>query len=133
MMAGWLSSSTERPSAGVATTPAHLAHSFGVPGLLLATTISGVLYALAFPTVHLQVLAWVALVPFFVAVRRAPTLPRAAVLGWLWMTVMGWDVHVGRSAGARVPRLHQLAPGRRGGCDAVQRGRRIRVSGVGTA
>lgn len=61
-------------------------------GLVLATAASGVLYALAFPTAGLQPLAWVALVPFLVAVRRARRLRTAVLLGWLWMLVMGYTV-----------------------------------------
>ena len=63
-----------------------------MPALLLAAAASGVLYGLAFPVVHLQFLGWIALVPFLVAVRRAPTLLIALVLGWVWMVVMGYTV-----------------------------------------
>jgi apolipoprotein N-acyltransferase len=60
--------------------------------LVVATAASGVLYGLAFPVTRLQPLAWVALIPFFVAVRHARNLRTALFLGWLWMTVMGYTV-----------------------------------------
>lgn len=63
-----------------------------VPALFLATALSGVLYGLAFPVARLQWLAWIALVPFLVAVRHTRSLWGALFLGWAWMTVMGYTV-----------------------------------------
>jgi apolipoprotein N-acyltransferase len=40
-------------------------------GLFLATAISAMLYGLAFPPAHVRLLAWLALVPFLVALRLA--------------------------------------------------------------
>jgi apolipoprotein N-acyltransferase len=51
--------------------------------LPVATLVSAVLYGLAFPPAALRGLAWVALVPFFVSVRRAGWAG-AAGLAWLW-------------------------------------------------
>ncbi|MCC6848672.1 MAG: apolipoprotein N-acyltransferase [Deltaproteobacteria bacterium] len=56
-----------------------------------ATAVSGVLYALAFPPLRLRALAWIALVPFFAALRHAP-LGRRLGLGVLWTLVSGWSV-----------------------------------------
>ncbi len=49
-------------------------------GLTIASALS---YGLAFPTTSLQLLAWVCLVPFLVALQ-ASTARRALVLGWVW-------------------------------------------------
>jgi apolipoprotein N-acyltransferase len=50
---------------------------------VLATLASALLYGLAFPPARLRPLAWVALVPLLVALRRVPT--RTALgLAWLW-------------------------------------------------
>ncbi len=50
---------------------------------LAATAISGLLYALAFPPISWKPLAWVALAPFFLALRGVG--PRAALfLAWFW-------------------------------------------------
>ncbi len=54
-----------------------------LPPGLLATLASALLYGLAFPPARLRPLAWVALVPLLVALRRTST--RAALLlAWLW-------------------------------------------------
>jgi apolipoprotein N-acyltransferase len=62
---------------------------FGVD--LLATMASGALYALAFPPLRIRVVAWVALVPFLIVVRRAGWRRRLA-LGVVWTLVSGWSV-----------------------------------------
>jgi apolipoprotein N-acyltransferase len=49
----------------------------------VATIVSGFVYALAFPTRSLHLLAWVALVPWLVAMRSGSSA-RAIVLAWLW-------------------------------------------------
>src|SRR5436853_6605152 len=51
--------------------------------LALATATSAVLYGLSFPPSGLRPMAWVALVPFLVAARRA-TPPAVPLLAWLW-------------------------------------------------
>ncbi len=58
---------------------------------LAATAASGVLYALAFPPLRLRPLAWIALVPFLLALRNAGWRRRLA-LGLLWTLVSGWSV-----------------------------------------
>ncbi len=50
---------------------------------LIATTLSAVTYALAFPPTAFRPLAYVALVPFLVALRHS-TPPRALALGLVW-------------------------------------------------
>lgn len=55
------------------------------------TISSGALYGLSYPTARLQLLAWVALVPFFLALRGA-RLGWSLVLGWLWTTSAAWAV-----------------------------------------
>jgi apolipoprotein N-acyltransferase len=50
---------------------------------LLATLASAVLYGLAFPPARLWPLAWVALAPLLVALRRVP-MRTALGLAWLW-------------------------------------------------
>ena len=59
--------------------------------LILQTTLSGVLYGLAFPLAGVKPLAWIALVPFLIAVRRAG-FGATLLLGWVWMTVMAYTV-----------------------------------------
>lgn len=49
----------------------------------VATIVSGFVYALAFPTRSIHVLAWVALVPWLVAMRSGSSA-RLIVLAWLW-------------------------------------------------
>jgi apolipoprotein N-acyltransferase len=56
---------------------------------LLAASASGVLYGLAFPPARLQWLAWVALVPLLVAVRRG-TLPAALITAWVFTIVSSY-------------------------------------------
>ncbi len=58
---------------------------------LALTAISGTLYGLAFPTASWHLVAWVVLVPFFLALRRA-TLGRALILGWLWTMTAAYAV-----------------------------------------
>ena len=53
---------------------------------LLLTAVSGVLYGVAFPPLALRPLAWIALVPWLVAIRRG-SLARALLLGALWSCV----------------------------------------------
>ncbi len=60
--------------------------------LLLATLASAALYGLAFPPTAHPLLAWVALVPFLVAVRNAPSVRMAAFLGWAWQGLMAYAV-----------------------------------------
>src|SRR5262245_10963508 len=59
--------------------------------LLLATTASAILYGLSFPPTQLRLLAWVALVPFLAAIRRAG-LAGTLALAWLWTVVMAYVV-----------------------------------------
>ena len=61
--------------------PLALARALGL------TASSGVLYGISFPPLALRPLAWVALVPLLVAIRRS-NLPRAIALGALWACVM---------------------------------------------
>ena len=56
---------------------------------LLLTTLSGALYALAFPPARVHALAWVSLVPFLLALRDAPLRRRLALAVWLSL-VVGW-------------------------------------------
>ena len=58
---------------------------------LLATVVSGVLYALAFPPFRWRVLSWIALVPLLLALRHASCRRRVA-LGIVWTLVSGWSV-----------------------------------------
>ena len=55
------------------------------------TLVSAALYALAFPPVSARALAWIALVPFLVALRGAAPRRRLA-LGALWTLAVGWAV-----------------------------------------
>src|SRR5437870_4496104 len=59
--------------------------------LLLATLASSVLYGLSFPPAALRPLAWVALVPLLVALRRAST-GVAIFLAWLWTVLAAYAV-----------------------------------------
>jgi apolipoprotein N-acyltransferase len=56
-----------------------------------ATALSGVLYGLCFPVASLQPLAWIALVPFLLALRHA-RLSEALFLGWLWTIVAAYTL-----------------------------------------
>lgn len=58
---------------------------------LLATLTSGALFSLAFPPASLHGLAWFALVPFFVSVRRGGP-GRALLLTWLWCVFAAYFV-----------------------------------------
>lgn len=58
---------------------------------LALTVASGLLYGLAFPPQSIAALAWVALVPFFLALRGA-SLRAAFGLGWLWSLLAAWSV-----------------------------------------
>lgn len=58
---------------------------------IVATILSGVLYALAFPPLRLGPLAWVALVPLLLVLRHA-RWPRRLGLGVLWTLASGWSV-----------------------------------------
>src|SRR5438034_1289975 len=60
-------------------------------GLLLATLVSAVLYGLSFPPAALRPLAWVALVPLLLALRRAST-GVAVCLAWLWTVLAAYAV-----------------------------------------
>jgi apolipoprotein N-acyltransferase len=59
--------------------------------LLLPTAASAVLYGLAFPPTGLRPLAWVALVPFLAAVRRARP-GGALLLAWAWTVLAAYVV-----------------------------------------
>jgi apolipoprotein N-acyltransferase len=61
------------------------------PALLLTTTASAIIYGVSFPPTRLRLLAWVALAPFFAAVRGA-SLGTALVLGWLWTVMAAYVV-----------------------------------------
>jgi apolipoprotein N-acyltransferase len=62
-----------------------------VAASLALTLASGWLYGLCFPIASVQLLAWVALVPFFAAVRRASP-SRAVLLGWVWTITAAYFV-----------------------------------------
>lgn len=55
------------------------------------TVASAVLFGLAFPPTGWLPLAWCALAPFFVALRRGG-VGRAVLLTWLWCLVAAWAV-----------------------------------------
>lgn len=58
---------------------------------LALTGSSAVVFGLAFPPTSWQPLAWVALVPFFVALSNADLRGRL-LLGWLWAVLFAWAV-----------------------------------------
>ena len=58
---------------------------------LVATIVSGLLYARAFPTTNDHVLAWVALVPWLVVLRAGSTR-RAVLLAWVWALASAYVV-----------------------------------------
>lgn len=60
-------------------------------GPLLTTAASSILYGLSFPPTRLRLLAWVALVPFLLAVRRASLLV-TLLLAWVWTIVAAYVV-----------------------------------------
>lgn len=60
-------------------------------GRIALTLASGFLYGLCFPPHALAALAWIALVPFLLALRGA-SLRAALGLGWLWSLLAAWSV-----------------------------------------
>lgn len=58
---------------------------------LVATTLSAIAFGLAFPPASVKPLAWVALVPFLLALRGS-RLATALALGELWSLVAAWTV-----------------------------------------
>jgi len=76
-----------RPDARRDVTP-----RLGRVAAVAATILAGVLYSQCFPTASLRSLAWVALVPFLVAVPSGGRR-RAAGLGWLVMLVLAYGVN----------------------------------------
>ena len=56
---------------------------------LLLTALSGAVYALAFAPARLHALAWIALVPFLLALRDASLKRRLVLAAWLSL-VVGW-------------------------------------------
>lgn len=63
----------------------------GLVPSLVATVVSGILYALAFPPLRWRALSWIALVPLLLALRDASWRRRLG-LGVLWTLVSGWSV-----------------------------------------
>jgi apolipoprotein N-acyltransferase len=59
---------------------------------IAATTASGLLYALAFPTTNAHAVAWVALVPWLTALRSGSTR-RAVALAWVWALVSAYGLN----------------------------------------
>ncbi len=55
----------------------------------MLTALSGALYSLAFPPARIRVLAWIAAVPFLLALREAPLSRRLALGAWISL-VVGW-------------------------------------------
>jgi apolipoprotein N-acyltransferase len=55
----------------------------------LPTTLSGALYAAAFPPARVHALAWISLVPFLLVLHDAPLRRRLALAVWLSL-VVGW-------------------------------------------
>ncbi len=53
--------------------------------------LSAELYCLAFPPHRLRILAWIALAPFFIALRGAG-LAYTLLLGWTWSTLAAYAV-----------------------------------------
>ena len=60
-------------------------------GALLGTLTSAFAYGLTFPPTRLRLLAWVALVPFFVAIRSVG-LREALFLTWIWTVAAAYAV-----------------------------------------
>lgn len=56
---------------------------------LLLTACSGAVYTLAFAPVRIHALAWIALVPFLLALRNASLIRRLVLAAWLSL-VVGW-------------------------------------------
>jgi apolipoprotein N-acyltransferase len=81
-------------SAAMRRDPLGRARSAGGVSLLVAVALTGLsaaLYALAFPPVAARPLAWIALVPFLIALRDA-SVRRRLLLGMLWTLAVGWGV-----------------------------------------
>lgn len=72
--------------------PVSLTVEMRTPAAIVATSISGILYALAFPTSSLHPLAWVALVPWLLALRDGSPR-RALMLAWLWALVASYGLN----------------------------------------
>lgn len=62
------------------------------PARILTVLGSAVLYGWSFPPAPWHALAWVALVPVFLALRRV-AMGRAVVIAWLWTVVMAYVVN----------------------------------------
>jgi apolipoprotein N-acyltransferase len=60
-------------------------------GSLTCTLVSAALYGFSFAPARVRPLAWIALVPFLVAVRRV-RLGRAVALGWVWTVAAAYAV-----------------------------------------
>ena len=58
---------------------------------ILASVVSAGTLALAFPPYSMRALAYVALVPFLLALRSG-TLARSVGLGWIFGVVYGWSI-----------------------------------------
>jgi apolipoprotein N-acyltransferase len=80
-MIGYRMKSSKRMKSAVIRSAAHL----------LATLASAVLYGLCFPPTHWRALAWVAQVPFLIAVRRARR-GEALFLGWVFTVTVAYTV-----------------------------------------
>src|SRR5262245_45309905 len=59
----------------------------------LATTISAMLTGWCFAPAGVPVLAWVALAPLLVSLRRASGLGTACLHAWWWTIILGWTVN----------------------------------------
>jgi apolipoprotein N-acyltransferase len=58
---------------------------------LALTILSAQLFGLAYPPHRVRILAWLALAPFFVALRGVG-LRHALLLGWVWSVLAAWSV-----------------------------------------
>lgn len=86
MAAGRIRRDRSRAAAAAVETPeAELATR------VLLTLASGLLYGLAFPPHGIAPVAWIALAPFFVALRGSGW-KTALGLGWLWSVLAAWTV-----------------------------------------
>ncbi len=75
-----------------------ISQNIRLSGNLLLCLLSSFLLVLAFPKTDIWILAWAALVPFFIALRNQ-SLKGAFCLGWLWgilffAGVFYWFIHV---------------------------------------